>query len=65
MDGNEIKQLIQIIVKLAVTFRNFSKWWGNMNKHVIDKNRDYSVEENFNSMRMFWCGKIWDNFFYS
>lgn len=36
-----------------------------MNKHVIDKNRDYSVEENFNSMRMFWCGKIWDNFFYS
>ena len=28
MDGNEIKQLIQIIGKLAVTFRNFSKWWG-------------------------------------
>ena len=36
-----------------------------MDKRLLsDKNRDYTVPENFNIMRMFWCGKIWDKFFY-
>lgn len=64
MDGNEIKQLIQIIGKLAMILRRFSKWWGKYEQTpVTDKNRDYSVKGNFNSMRVFWCGKTWGNCF--